>query len=350
MTPPMDSPRTTISLGPIELSIRRNDEGLRFGLPGSIVVHVLIVVLAVLISGHVSPTKQAEAMKATSPPIPITFVSPIPPPPAPKVPPQPQSFDARKPPPRPVPKPLRMEHVPEITAAAPNKTNDKAKQSSGQHDTKPAGGEAGGPLPRPTSGAPEAQNAPQAASPLDEPKDLQGRLQDFRHALETPQPPKPKGPKGGGTGLGGVNMPRLPETGYGIGNLEFEGRDYDWDDYGRQIYWRIWSEWHKQLLNSASLFERWASEHRIWLLAHQNRIRFTILRSGQIVDVAVETQSGCYPLDDSATNALKAVVLPPLPEDFTRESETIHATFKAEGEIRGMGSYLQQMREYCTCF
>ena len=140
-------------------------------------------------------------------------------------------------------------------------------------------------------------------------------------------------------------MPDLPPTGFGVGNLEFEGRDYDWESYGRQIHGIIWRAWHNRLLIASSVFERWAAEHRNWLLDHRNGVRFTILRSGQVVDVAIETPSGCYPLDDSATDALKEVVLPPLPDDFQRESETVHARFIAQGEIRGMGTFLQRMKD-----
>jgi len=339
MTPPMDAPRTTISLGPIELSFRRNEEGRRVGLPGSIVAHIVTLALAFLISTHTSRTVRQEKMSPPPTPIPITFVSPIPEPSVPKPPaPKAPAIDARKIPPQPTNKPLRMQPVPESAPV----------QRSKQADRRPEGGLAGGPLPQPTTGAPDPQSP---SIPMDEPKNLQSRLQDFRHALEVPRPPSPKGPKGGGLGLGGVTMPALPATPYGFGNLQFEhSNEYNWEDYGRSIYMVIWSEWHRQLLATSNLFERWSAEKRIALLDHQSRVRFTILRSGQVVDVAVETGSGCVPLDDSATNALKAVILPPLPEDYKGETETIHATFQAEGPIRGMGSYLEQVREFCKCF
>src|SRR5262245_53880423 len=114
MSPLMDAPRTTISLGPIELSIRRNEEGRRIGLPGSIVVHILTLVLALLISTHTSKVAQQEKLKQEPAPIPITFVSPIPAPAVPKPPaPKPPAIDARKIPPQPTNKPLRMQPVPE---------------------------------------------------------------------------------------------------------------------------------------------------------------------------------------------------------------------------------------------
>jgi hypothetical protein len=342
MTEPMESPRTTLSLGPLEISIRRGDEGPRYGLPGSVFVHAAIVLLAMLISTHTKReiAKEEEA-KAREVPTPITFVSPLPPPPVPAPRPVPQTMDMRKPPAAQA-KPLRMAPVPESTAAL---TKSNANRDAGHSDTKPAGGDQGGPLPRPTAGVPEIQPNPETMRGIEPPKDLQGRLQDFRRALDEPKPTNPKGEKGGGTGRGGVTMPNLPATGYGVGNLEFEGRDYDWEDYGRQIHGIIWRAWHNRLLITSSVFERWASEHRTWLLDHANGVRFTILRSGKVVEVAIETPSGCYPLDDSATDALKEVILPPLPEDFTRESETVHARFIANGEIRGMGVHLQRLKD-----
>ena len=351
MTPPMDAPRTTISLGPVELSFRRNEEGRRLGLPGSIVAHIVTLALAFLISTHTSKTaRQAEKLNPPPSPIPITFVSPIPPPTVPKPPaPKPPAIDARKIPDPLSVKPLHMEPTPELSTAPRPKPTSKSNENAGRHDTRPAGGQAGGPLPQPTPGVPEVQPESRPTSPIDEAKDLQGRLQDFRHALEAPRP-APKGPKGGGLSLGGVNMPALPETGYGVGDYEFEGRDYDWGDYYRQIHGIIWSEWHRHLLATSNMFERWSAEHHVGLLHHRLRVRFTIQRSGQVTDVAVETESGCVPLDDSAANALKAVILPPLPEDFTRDSETVHATFMADGPIHGMGSYLEQFREMCRCF
>jgi hypothetical protein len=341
MTPPMESTRTTISLGPIELSFRRNEEGRRIGLPGSIAVHVVIAALAMVLTAHVkrAPT-EPERVPTPSPPIPITFVSPIPPAPAPT----PPAIEARKRPVPDSPKPLRMQSVPEITQAPRDTAPDRTRGNAGQRDARPAGGQAGGPLEtRP--GVPDDRGEVQPSSPIDEQKTLQGRLQDFRRALEAPRPSAPKGPKGGGTGRGGVVMPALPDTGYGFGNLQFESSDYDWGDYGRQIHAIIWRAWHNRLLITSSVFERWAAEHRNWMLDHRSAVRFTILRSGQVVDVAIETPSGCFPLDDSAADALREVVLPPLPDDFSRASETVHARFIANGPINGMRTHLQMLKD-----
>jgi len=244
-----------------------------------------------------------------------------------------------------------MQTVPETMAPAKSETKAQKLKDAGQRDKNPAGGEQGGPRPVPTPGTPppapdgnDRRADSDTASNTDESKDILGRLRDFKRALAAPRPSTARGPQGGGKGTGGVTMPALPPTGFGIGNLEFEGRDYDWESYGRQIHGIIWRAWHNRLLTTSSVFERWAGENRNWMLDHRNGVRFTILKSGQVVDVAIETPSGCYPLDDSATDALREVVLPPLPSDFQRDSETVHARFVAEGEIRNMKAFLQQMK------
>ena len=50
------------------------------------------------------------------------------------------------------------------------------------------------------------------------------------------------------------------------------------------------------------------------------------------------------PLDASAADALREVVLPPLPADFPRGSETVHGRFIATGDIRTMRRTLEFLR------
>ncbi|ANM31968.1 hypothetical protein ABI59_23985 [Acidobacteria bacterium Mor1] len=130
---------------------------------------------------------------------------------------------------------------------------------------------------------------------------------------------------------------------YGVGNLEFSSPDFDWDDYGRQVYVAIWQAWHRRLLLSAEEFNRWGLKNGMFL-DHQNRVVFTIERSGLVTGVAVETPAGCFPLDQSAVDALNEVVLPPLPAAFTRDSETVRARFLMGGNIRGMRRALQYLK------
>jgi hypothetical protein len=344
----MESSRTTLSLGPVEVSFRRRDDNVRLGVLVSLVVHALVMALLTVVVPGRKVDGEAAIAPQTRPSIPITFANPLPVRPKP----QRDEIALRTPPPAARSKPLRMQAVPEITGAAKSATKESTTTSAGRRDQNPAGGEQGGPRPVPTPGVPppaaegtERQVQDELARNADEPKDIFGRLREFRKAVEAPRPSSPPGPEGGGRGSGGITMPNLPSTGFGVGNLEFEGRDYDWESYGRQIHGIIWRAWHNRLLITSSVFERWAAENRMWMLDHRNGVRFTILRTGQVVDVAIETPSRCYPLDDSATDALKEVVLPPLPADFQRDSETVHARFIAEGEIRTMKAFLRQMKD-----
>jgi len=217
------------------------------------------------------------------------------------------------------------------------------------------------PLPPPSVEEPEAQVRDQAREGLDVPGDgiesegrtestrsseaaarerrrldLDNALRDFGRALRQPQPEG----DGSGKGLNIPDLPPFPTTGFGFGNLEFESRDFDWNDYARQIYMAIWRAWHNRLYVTADVFERWGYENRSWILDHANRITFTIESNGQVTGIAIETPSGSYPLDDSAVDALTEVILPPLPSDFPRSRETVHARFIADGDVRTMRRYL----------
>jgi hypothetical protein len=118
----------------------------------------------------------------------------------------------------------------------------------------------------------------------------------------------------------------------------FEGNDYDFvkKGYASQAYYAILKAWYRRLYAMSDRFEQWAFAHGNWLLEHQNRIRFVIGRNGQIVRVDLITESGCQPLDTSALDALREVVLPPLPEDFPRSEEGVMVTFMATGDIHMM--------------
>lgn len=348
-----DTPLRRLSLGPVDITLRPRAEGdlRRIGFVGSLGVHLLAMLLLVVLAPYweaMRPKPTPE--KLPEPTIPITFVSPEAPPPAPPTPRQPAPA-----PPKPAPsKELRMQAPPvETLAALKSDTMKPSERDAGRHDTRPAGGEAGGPLPRPTPGASDAKSdgapsrdAVEGAPRADRPLDLNGRLQQFKDALDTPEPEGTKGPKGGGTGKGGITMPDVPESGMGIGNLEFEGRDYDWSSYARSIHGIIWRAWHNRLLATSGNFERWAAEHQRWVIDARSRIVFTINRTGRITGVAVETESGCYPFDDSAVDALREVILPPLPSDFPRDAEVVHATFiGTDVDIKSMHFVLSRLKE-----
>ena len=300
---------------------------------GSILLHSAIVIGLLLTPRRELAETAAEAAAARArEPVTVTFVAPRPPAPA---------FRSTPPPPVRQDRPFRMQPAPEPQSA-----------KGRRHDDRKPGGAAGGPLPSVQAGAPDPGEARESSSldaqrrseapPASE--DLSGRLRDFRRAMERVERSSSSGPKGGGAGAGGAQAPSLPASGFGFGNLEFESRDYDWSDYARAIYVAIWRAWHNRLYMTSGVFERWAVEQRNFELDHTARVRFTISESGEVVGVEVEGPSGCIPLDDSAADALREVVLPPLPSDFPRGQETVHARFIAEGDIRVMRSNLQWLK------
>jgi TonB family protein len=324
----------------------------------SVIAHLLIVI-GIL----VMPDLKQRALASVAPVVPdavasppIVFMSPRPPAPraptppaapapAPKPAPEEMRFRQETPPPIDPPRDARyrMEANGRIPQGPPPDA-PKPPRSSGMEDSRPRGGARGGPLPTPTPGAPDREEA--GRTPI-APRDLAGRIRSFQQALPKPDlTPSNAGPKGGGKGEGGpLDLSTLPFVGYGVGNLQFESADYDWGDYGRAIYIAIWRAWHNRLWMTSGVFERWASESQSWALDHRNLVRFTITKDGQVVDVSIETGSGCYPLDDSAADALREVVLPPLPADFPRGQETVRATFIAEGEIKQMRRSLQYLKD-----
>ncbi|MEE8411479.1 MAG: TonB C-terminal domain-containing protein [Acidobacteriota bacterium] len=136
----------------------------------------------------------------------------------------------------------------------------------------------------------------------------------------------------------------LPSTGQALGNMVFESGDYDWTEYQRQIYWIIWRAWHSRLLARVDDFEKWAQQNETWYLDHINAVRFTIESNGEISSIVLETESGSVPLDLTAVEGLDESVLPPLPDDFPRDRETVHAQFIGHGPIASMRRNLRAYR------
>jgi hypothetical protein len=176
--------------------------------------------------------------------------------------------------------------------------------------------------------------------------DLDRAIQDFGRVLDDVRAASPPTNPGNATPRN-VFVPdpsELSTTGYGLGNLTFETADFDWSDYARAVYTQIWRAWHNRLLRLTNEFEKWAHVNRNTTLRHANQIRFVIERSGQVSEIMIEGPSGCVPLDDSATQALAEVILPPLPEAFPKEREVVHARFIAIGDIRSMKPVLTRMK------
>jgi outer membrane biosynthesis protein TonB len=184
---------------------------------------------------------------------------------------------------------------------------------------------------------------PQAAQPERERLDVSRALRDFgRTVSRGPNDPRQPSSSGGGTpnNVFVPDLSALPTTGFGMGNLRFESTDFDWSDYGRQIYMAIWRAWHNRLHVTTNEFDKWAHQERTWYLDHSAAVRFVIERSGQVTGIAIEGASGCQPLDQSAVDALEEVLLPPLPAAFPRDREVVHARFITQGDVRTMKEIL----------
>lgn len=182
--------------------------------------------------------------------------------------------------------------------------------------------------------------------PADERLDLGRAIRNYRPSPRPAAPTEPPVQPGTQEGMELPDLDRLPVSGFGMDrNLMFESADYDWSDYARQIYMAIWRAWHSRLWQTTAAFERWAFENQRWDLQHQVLIQFTIQSNGEITDIFVVTESGCVPLDASATDAMSEVVLPALPDDFPRSRERVRGRFIASGDIRAMKRNLDWLKQ-----
>jgi outer membrane biosynthesis protein TonB len=176
--------------------------------------------------------------------------------------------------------------------------------------------------------------------------DITRAIQDYGRALARAREATPPSSSGGGAARNSFvpDHTGLPPSGFGVGNLTFESRNYDWTDYARQIYILIWKAWHYRLYLTTDEFEKWGYQTGEWFLRHRSEVRFVIERNGQVTGIIVETPSGCKPLDDSAADALAEVILPPLPADFPKSREVVHAAFIAITEIMALRPGLREMK------
>jgi hypothetical protein len=193
----------------------------------------------------------------------------------------------------------------------------------------------------------QAEESPRTPSESTRDLDIAEALQDYGRALARARAASPPSSAGGGAARSSFvpDHSGLPPSGFGIGNLTFESRNYDWTDYARQIYILIWKAWHYRLYLTTDEFEKWGHQTGEWLLRHRSEVRFVIERNGQVTGIMVETPSGCPPLDGSAADALAEVILPPLPTDFPKDREVVHAAFIAIAEVMALRPGLRAMKQ-----
>ena len=172
---------------------------------------------------------------------------------------------------------------------------------------------------------------------------MERAMRDFGEALER-APRIPALEHGADNNVFVPDLSQIPSVGYGMGNLVFESRDYDWSDYGRQVYMAIWRAWHSRLYVSYDEFEKWAAQSGTWRLNHQTHVHFVIEGNGEVTGVTLDHGSSCRPFDDSVIDAPEEVILPPLPADFPREREVVRARFVGTGPIRAMPANLRMLK------
>lgn len=316
--------------------------GLAWGFGLSILVHLLLILLTqwfplVSSSGDVPPDlDQSITFSFARPADPTTedpredapFL-PVEAEPLPEVLPTPQ---VEAPEAEPLPEPFEEASVPEVEQTQPTETVEEQPAAT---DFPEAGeGNAASEEPIDPSTPPEPQI------------DVMQALRNFQRAIaRRPAPTNPL-PQAEGVKENVISpdLSQIPYSGFGVGNLVFESRDYDWSDYGRQVYNAIWQAWHRRLWATTDEFEKWAHENTNWYLDHRTQIRFVIESNGQVTGIALEGGSGCGPLDASAIDALTEVILPPLPAGFPRDREIVHAGFIATGQIRVMRRSLGALR------
>jgi hypothetical protein len=269
---------------------------------------------------------------------PVSFAFAEPPQPVPPVP--------ERPPAR-VPAPVaprgRSTAAAQGPAAAAVPESPVAAASPPPEAPPPAGKPQGAPFDPPALRGP-APEAP-GAEPSERSFDVRRALREFDpERVERPAAPEAPAP---GRGAGGGFVPdvgSLPKSGFGMDGLAFESRDYDWTDYQRQIYVAIWRAWHRRLWMTTDDFEKWAHATGRFYLDDRTQVRFVIERSGEVTGIAEEAASACDPLDASAVDALDEVILPPLPADFPRDREIVHARFIATGWIGDMRTHFERLR------
>ncbi len=319
------------------------DDGEKTGLGWSFTVSTWIHVGLLVALLFVPATRRQEEEKR----VPVDLVRQVPPPQRPKeeIAPLRRPRTAPRPSPR-TPRPPAAERAPSEAApipvppaapavreAVPNRFGNAGRAGERvPQKIPPSGSGTGG-----GTSAGEPPPGPGRGAGTEPPRDLRSALSEFRRAIAQ-GPPGGGGSGGGGSGGkgGGISVSGLTPSGFGVGNLWFDSRDYDWTPYEMQIYWAILRAWYVRLYAMTEQFEKWGFARGDWTIEHQNQVRFTILRSGEVVGIAIESPADCPPLDESSADALREVVLPPLPGDSPRPEETVHVRFLVRGDIRHM--------------
>ncbi|HEY3174628.1 MAG TPA: TonB family protein [Candidatus Polarisedimenticolia bacterium] len=292
---------------------------------GSLLAHACLIIYVLLFPGTFRPGSLVHTPRDPNEPIPVAFMTQPEPPEAPAL----SLGDAGR----------RKSGEPRPKDAPPPDNADPYSVGNTRNRFVAP------PLPDKTSPAPEPGGAPSRAMTQEEAArgdpDERARLAETETEGERTEfylPPSDKGdqPLAGG-GKGGALRETLGRMSLGmsgggaplkfnnptggisgpLGGLSFETTGFDWGPYSRKIYWVIWSNWMRGWPPAA-----WAG------LKGMVTVKFRIWKDGRISGIEVIDPSGTVAFDTCATLALEASnPLPPLPQDFDKESEGISARF-----------------------
>lgn len=173
------------------------------------------------------------------------------------------------------------------------------------------------PMPEPTA-QPMATPAPQpTAAPIKEPEEVPHQASEEAMpelgAKNTPVPtPQPQSTSQGPAGRGGLSLGGDSNGGGDPGIPS----DFQFTYYIDRMLALIESRWYKPPVPVGT----------------GARARFTILRSGQLKNIALEESSGYPTFDRAILRALYAAnPLPPLPPAYLKSSLTVHLRFANTG-------------------
>ncbi len=235
------------------------------------------------------------------------------------------------PPDRPLPEPPREtvqkeeEEEPE-PVEEPEETAEQSDEPSPGEEPAEESGEVVAPA------QPEAEKTPEEAGEEPLPK-----LRDEGEKVAPSPLPKPRLLDKRPPPLSVPRQPqRVPDIGLEVkgayfGDLRFDSRDYDWSDYHYKVYWAIYRAWLRELWNNRARFGRDQLIGNLDFLDGEVRIRFTLHRDGSVSGLEVLAPSVMPTLDQASLGSISGAVLPPLPDDFPRDSEGVTFRYMLRG-------------------
>jgi hypothetical protein len=172
-----------------------------------------------------------------------------------------------------------------------------------------------GPLPVPEETTPLPREGVEGEIPEEMVEDL----------LEEPEPGGFEVP---GTSEG-LDLPDLDLAAVsGIGRFGFRTRSskYDFSEYQKTMFFETYRNAVKQWSAMQDVLQRWVYQQTEDQIRYKREgiIEFTLHRSGQVSGVRLVQSCGITPVDRIYVNTMESLILPPLPDDYPGEGETLY--------------------------